>query len=932
MAIFAGPWGEPQNSQWRRYRGGRVQPIRIVNLANYDEQKLPWTNSNDADPMWIGNTVYFLSDRDGVINVYSHVGDAKDVTELTHHRDYDIQSASAGTDAIAYEQAGYIHLLNLATGKSDQLNIVVKGDFPWAEPQMKKVGSLIADASISPTGMRAAFEARGDIFTVSTGESGYRNLTQSSGAHDRAPAWSPDGTRLAWFSDATGEDQLMIGDQDGKTKPRAITLPPQDFFANPSWSPDARKMLFRDTEAKLWLLDVASGKFTAVDSDTFNEPGRGFDVSWSPDSRWVAYSKSIDNQLRAIFMYSLASGKATQITDDLADAISPSFDAGGKYLYFLASTNFALNSGWLDMSSMERPTRRNIYLTVLGAHEPSPLAPVLGDEPERAVSSDSAPAKPAPSRAAAGGAAKPAAKAETPAAGRVVIDLEGIQQRIIPLATPPADYGSLTAGSAGTFFYVEARANGRGQGGQLFQYQLAAHKPRPFLDGVESYTMSADGKKILYQAGGNHWGVIPTEQPAKPGDGMLDVDQLETLVDPKAEWAQIFRETWRTQRDFFYDPKMHGNDWNKIYDKYSVFVPFVRHRADLAYLIASVGGELTVGHSYLEGEGDVPDTAHTSVGLLGADVTADHGRFRIKRIYSAGSWNPRLKAPLSAPGLQVAEGDYILEVNGRSIAEPANFYSAFIGAADKPTTLRLSHTPAADGSWLVTVTPIDDDEQLRTQTWIDDNRKLVDKLSGGRLAYVWLPNTSVGGYTAFNRYYFAQQNKQGAVIDERYNQGGSVADYIVDQLSRQLMGYFARRAGKPITEPMAGIWGPKVMIINESAGSGGDALPYLFHEAKIGPLIGTRTWGGLVGTLGDATPVDNGGITAPDLAFYDLKGKWAVENEGVTPDIEVENTTAEAIRGHDTQLERAVAEALKMLEANPVKLAPRPAPIDRVTP
>ncbi|MBK5189455.1 MAG: PDZ domain-containing protein, partial [Gemmatimonadaceae bacterium] len=514
----------------------------------------------------------------------------------------------------------------------------------------------------------------------------------------------------------------------------------------------------------------------------------------------------------------------------------------------------------------------------------------------------------------------------------VVIDLDGIRERIVPLAATPADYSSLAAGSADTFFYIETRAGAPpGQPGTLLQFQLAAQKPHPFLEGVRSYAVSADGKKILYDAGANHWGVVPTEQPAKPGDGMLDVDQLEMLVDPKAEWAEIYRETWRTERQFFYDPKMHGNDWKKTYDKYADFVPYVRHRSDLAYLIATVGGELTVGHSYLEGEGDVPDTAHTAVGLLGADITMDHGRFRIQHIYTAGNWNPRLRAPLSAPGLKVAEGDYILEVNGRPVAAPMNFYSAFIGAAEKKTTLRVSHSPTADGSWTVSVTPVGDDEQLRTQAWIDDNRKLVDKLSGGRLAYVWLPNTSVAGYTAFNRYYFAQQDKQGVVIDERYNQGGSVADYIVDELARQPLGYFARRAGKTITEPMAGIWGPKVMIINESAGSGGDALPYLFHEAKIGPLVGTRTWGGLVGTLGDASPVDGGGITAPDLAFYDLKGKWAVENEGISPDIEVENTTAEAMRGHDTQLERAVAEALKLLEAHPVPRVPRPAPIDRVT-
>jgi len=932
-AMFASPWAEPQSSQWRRYRGGRTQPVRIMNVADYSEVKLPWTNSNDTDPMWVGNALYFLSDRDGVVNVYSHAADAKTVTQLTHDRDFDIMSASAGPDAIAYEQGGYIHLLNPATGRSEQMNIVVKGDFPWAEPQMKKVASLISNASLSPTGVRTAFEARGDIFTLATGEGGYRNLTQSSGAHERSPAWSPDGTHLAWLSDASGEDQLMIGDQGGEGKPRAIPLPTLAYFADPIWSPDAKHMLFRDTEAKLWVVDVASGKFTTIDSDTYNEPGRGFDAAWSPDSRWVAYSKSLDNQLRAIFLYSLASGKASQLTDDMADAITPSFDAGGKYLYFLASTNYALNSGWLDMSSMERPVRRSIYLAVLGAHDPSPLTPAPADEAERLVGhADTASAAPQTAKRAA---AHPpaAAPAESASDKRVVIDLDGIQQRIVPLAVPPADYGSLAAGSAGSFFYIETRAGASpGEPGKLLQFQLGDHKPRPFLDGVRSYAVSADGKKILYDAGANHWGVVPTAQPAKPGDGLLDVDQLEMLVDPKAEWAEIYRETWRTERQFFYDPKMHGNDWKKIYDEYADFVPYVRHRADLGYLIATVGGELTVGHSYLEGEGDVPDTAHTAVGLLGADVTMDHGRFRIQRIYTAGSWNPRLQAPLSAPGLKVAEGDYILEVNGRSITPPENFYSAFIGAEQKKTTLRLSHSPTADGSWTVTVTPIGDDEQLRTQAWIDDNRRLVDKLSGGRLAYVWLPNTSVGGYTAFNRYYFAQQDKQGLVIDERYNQGGSVADYIVDELARKPMGYFARRAGKPITEPMTGIAGPKVMIINESGGSGGDALPYLFREAKIGPLVGTRTWGGLVGTLGDASPVDGGGITAPDLAFYDLKGKWAVENEGVAPDIEVENTTAEDVRGHDTQLERAVAEALKLLEANPVTRVPRPAPIDRVTP
>lgn len=936
VAMFASNWGEPQYSQWRRYRGGRTEPIHVMNLADYSETMLPWTNSNDTDPMWIGNSVYFLSDRDGVVNLYVGEPGAAQVKQLTHHRNFDIMSASAGPDAIAYEQAGYIHLLDIATGRSDQLNIVVTGDFPWAQPQLKHVASLIGGASLSPTGVRVAFEARGDIYTVAAADGSSRNLTQSSGAHEHSPAWSPDGTHLAWLSDATGEYQLMIGDQTGETAPRAIALPSLAYFSDPVWSPDARHLLLRDSQSKLWIADVATGRFTAIATNTYDEPARPFAMSWSPDSRWIAYAKLLESHMQAIFLYSLDSAKTYQITDGLADAASPSFDAGGKYLYFLASTNYALSSGWVDMSAMERPVRRSIYLVMLNAHDPLPLLPTPNDEAARAVAEGETPA--APAGVSAHAAVRPATAARPVAAAagapRVVIDINGIEGRILPLAVPAANYSSLTAGGPGTFFYMELRPQPSiGEPPtRLWQYQLADQKPRPFLDGIASYSVSADTKKILYEAGRDHWGIVPSDRPAKAGEGMLKVDQLETVVDPKAEWAEIFREVWRQQREFFYDPKMHGNDWDKIYDKYKVFVPYVEHRADLSYLMATVGGELTVGHSYVLGEGDVPDTAHANVGLLGADFSTDHGRYRIQHIYTAGAWNPQLHAPLSEPGLKVAEGDYILEVNGRPVAAPANLYSFFIGTAGRQTTLRLSHTPTADGSWFVNVVPIPSDESLRTDAWIDANRRLVDKLSGGRLAYVWLPNTGGGGYNAFNRYYFAQQNKQGAVIDERYNQGGTVADYIIDQLSRKLMGYFAERAGNTFTMPQVGIYGPKVMVINESAGSGGDALPYYFRLAKVGPLVGTRTWGGLVGTIGVPPTIDGGGVTAPDLAFYDLNGKWAVENEGIAPDIEVENAPADVIRGHDPQLERAVAEALKLLQEHPAPNVPRPPPINRVTP
>ncbi len=930
VALFAVAWAENQSSQWRRYRGGRTQPIRIFDLATNAEEKLPWTNSNDTEPMWVGSTVYFLSDRDNTVNLFSDDIATKKVAQLTKHTDFDIMSASAGPDAVVYEQAGYIHLFDIKTGESKQLDISVKGDFPWARPQMKRVAALINDATLSPTGVRAAFEARGDIFTVAASDGAYRNITQSSGAHDRTPVWSPDGNRIAWLSDASGEYELMIGDQTGGSKPRAIALPSLGYFTNPVWSPNARRLLLRDTDANLWSVEVTTGRFTKVDTDTYDDPSRGFEAVWSPDSKWVAYSKSLDSHLRSIFLYSTVTAKATQLTDAMADAISPSFDASGKYLYFLASTNYALNLGWLDMSAFERPVRRSIYLTVLSASEPSPLLPSLSDEPQRIVeSADSAPGK---SRGAKE-SAKPASKPLLDTATATRIDLDGIQQRTIPFPTAEGDFGNLIAGSAGTFFYTEA-APGSGRGGgalHLWQYRLADKKARSFLDGIASYTLSSDTKKLMYSTPDQRYAIVGTEEPAKAGDGAFDVSAMETLVDPRAEWAEIFRETWRTQREFFYDAKMHGNDWKGIYDKYSPFVPFVQHRADLAYLIASVGGELTVGHSYLESEGDVPDTTHTSVGLLGADYAVENGLYRIKRIYTAGSWNPQLQAPLRVPGIKVAEGDYLLDVNGVALTPPTDLYSRFQGSAGRMTTIRVNSAPTLKGSRVITVVPVADDEPLRTQTWIDDNRKLVDKLSGGKLAYVWLPNTTGAGYTAFNRYYFAQQDKQGLILDERYNQGGAVADYIVDLLNRPIAGYFAERAGKTITEPMAGIFGPTVMVINESAGSGGDALPYYFRHYKLGTLVGTRTWGGLVGTLGVPNPLDNGGITAPDLAFYDVNGKWSIENEGISPDIEVENTPADVVRGHDPQLERAVAEALKQLQAHPFVRTPRPAPIDRVT-
>jgi tricorn protease len=897
-------------SYWRHYRGGRVHPISVINLASNSVEKLPWKDSNDSTPMWVGNTIYFVSDRDFTANLFAYHIDTKQLTKITNHDDFDIMSASAGPDAVVYEQAGYIHLVDAKTGKDKQLDIQVTGDLPWARPQFKKVSDMVRAARLSPSGVRAAFEARGEIFSVPSAKGDYRNLTNSPGAHDRDPSWSPDGNQIAWLSDESGEYQLMLGDPLGLAQPRAITLPSTAFFSNPVWSPNGEQILLEDNHRNLWSVEVKGGTAAKIDTDENPDPLRGFDASWSPDSKWITYSKNLKTRMQAIFVYSVADKKIHQITDGLADSISPTFDASGKYLYFLASTNYGPHTSWLEMSSIDHPTTRSIYLVVLGADEPSPFLPETGDEPRRPAAGEEAP--------------KPKAATES-----TRIDFDGISQRILPISVPPADYSNLNSGAAGTIFYTEP-ITGTGTF-RLQKYQVKAGAAVPFMEGISQYSLSADKKKLLYGARGGRWGIIGTDAPAKVGDGPLNLAQLEMKVDPRAEWADIFRESWRVQREYFYDPKMQGADWNAIYKKYLPLLQYVGHRNDLGYLIAQVGGELTVGHSYLQGAGDVPSEDPVSVGLLGADIAVDSGKYRISHIYTGENWNPDLRAPLSAPGINVSAGDYILEVNGKPIDSKMNFYSFFEDTANHQTVLRVSKTPTGEASRLITIVPIANEAGLRTRAWVENNRRMVDKLSNGRLAYVWLPNTGGPGYTSFIRYFYSQQDKEGTIVDERYNQGGQIADFIVNELDRKPIGFFALRDGSTFFSPIAGVYGPKVMGINESAGSGGDALPVYFRLRKLGPLVGTRTWGGLVGTLGGPSTIDGGGITAPSLAFYNLQGKWDVENIGVAPDIEVENTPAEVLAGHDPQLERAVAEGMKLLETNPQKRVPRPPPIDRVS-
>ncbi|MEK7795089.1 MAG: PDZ domain-containing protein [Candidatus Hydrogenedentota bacterium] len=908
----------PAFTAWRHYRGGRTTSIRVVTMSDLAYKEVPRENSNDYHPFWVGGTLYFVSDRAGTMNLFTYEG--ANVRQLTRHDDFDVQWADGDAGRIVYEQAGYLHLYDVSSGQSRQLEITVTGDFPWERPHYEKVGDEVRSFAVSPSGARAVFEARGDIFTLPAEKGDARQLTTTSNANDRSPAWSPDGESIAWFSDQSGEYALYIAAQSGDGDPKIIEYDDASFYYSPQWSPDSKQILFTDKHLAIWIVDAKSGKATRVDADNYDHPERSTNPAWAPDSKWVAYAKRLDNQLRAIFVYSLDKGESYQITDGLSDAISPAFDRTGKYLYFLASTNYALSIGWLDMTSYVADVTRVPYLVVLDKDEPSPLLPE-SDEEKPGDDADKDEKKDDDKN---DGDEKGDKRKEEVV--DVTIDLDGIAQRILAIDVPARAYPFLTAGPEKSFFYAESIPNKDRP--TLHKYDLEKRKSEEFIADVNGVEVSADGKKLLYQSD-KTFGIVATDKPAKSGDGKLATDKLESQIDPSAEWRQIYAEVYRVYRDFFYDEHIHGADWPAMRAKYGPMLEHVRHRADLTHVLNMFLAEAVAGHTFVGG-GDQPKPGDVAVGLLGADYERDDDHFRFARIYDGESWNPELRAPLRGPGVEVKLGDYLLEVNGASVTGP-NVYAYFQATAGKQTTLKIADNPRGRGERAVTVVPVESETGLRRQAWMEDNRRTVDKLSNGRLAYVYLPNTSTQGYTNFNRYYFGQQDRSGAIIDERFNGGGSVADFMIDLMDRPLLSYWATRNGRPFPTPNAAIFGPKVMIINEYAGSGGDFLPWAFRERGIGKLVGKRTWGGLIGVFDYPVLIDGGFVTAPRLAIYSKDGEWIVENVGVSPDIEVEFTPADFAAHRDPQLERAIQIALDDLEKNPVHKTPRPAPIDRTS-
>ena len=904
---------------WKGYRGGQTTPVWIANLADSSVVKVPRENSNDGNPMWVGKTVYFLSDRDGARTLFAYDTETQKVTRVIDNTGFDINSASAGPGAIVYSQFGVLHIYDLKSHRDREVHVTVSGDMPQLLPHWEKVADQIQNADISPTGQRAVFEAHGDVFTVPADKGDIRDITSTPGAAEREPAWSPDGKWVSYFSDASGEYELDVRDQKGLDQPKTINLGKPAFYYSPVWSPDSKNIAYADKFLNFWYVDIDHPTPVKVDTAEYEGFGNELSESWSPDSQWITYTKQLPNYMHAVFVYSLATKQVTHITDGMSDCSDPQFDKSGKYLYFLASTNTGLSAAGLDMTSDQHPVTRSVYVVVLRKDLPSPIPPESDDE--------KTPAAPAQGSSANGEAQKTAEKpAEKPKQPpKVEIDFDGLLQRTLALPIPAARYEDLQAGKEGEIYFAEAPVVSTSFGPpqlSIKKFDLKSRKVENIASGVQGFALSSNGEKILYTSA-KHWFIADAAKPVQPGKGMLKTDDMEVRVVPRQEWDQMYHEVWRIERDFFYDPHYHGYDIQAAEKEFAAYLPGLASRQDLSFLFRQMLSYMSVGHMFVRG-GAEPKTPHVSVGLLGADYTVENGRYRFARVYSGENWNPELKAPLTEPGVNVKAGEYLLAVNGRALTSSENIYEAFQETAGKQTTLRVGPNPSDTGSREVTVVPIPDEHALRHLNWIEHNLRLVNKLSDGKLAYVYLPDTAGGGYTSFNRYFFAQVGKEGAILDERFNHGGQIADYIIDYLNRKPQALVFPRDGKSGMEPAMAIYGPKVMIINQFAGSGGDAMPWLFRKEGIGTLVGVRTWGGLVGIGGYPVLMDGGMVTAPRTAISGLNGHWEVENHGIPPDVEVWQDPKLIREGHDPQLERAIAVAMQELKEHPLPHYPKP--------
>lgn len=904
------------SNSWKRYRGGQTYPIWVADLADGKWKEIPRKNTNDESPMWVGDKIYYLSDPTGPVGLNSYDTKTGKVMEEIAGDGFDIKSANAGPGGIVYAKLTGIHIYDPATKKDTAVPIDVKGDFPEVRTQFKDLTSNLQGIGVSPTGQRVVVTARGWAMTVPVEKGDARALSDKQGVNRRDPSWSPDGRAIAYITDARGAQQLALYDnKTGEEKILPLGEAP-GYYDSPVWSPDSTKIAYTDNKYQLWTIDVRTGTNTKIDKAGLSPST--IVPHWSPDSAWITYNKQLPNYFNAVFVHEVATGKTTQITDGLSDAKSPVFDRNGKYLYFLASTDIGPASSWLDISSLAQANvTYSVYAAVLRKDTPNPLAPESDEEPMKDVT----PPPPAP--------AKPAPEAPKPDAAKPKsVELDDIEARIISLPLPAAPYADLEPGPANSFFALrlplKRSATDFNPLGSLVKFDLNSRKAMPFAAPVTGFVPTADGSKIALLLGQNI-SVVSAMAPPQPGQGRVDLSSLRAKIDPRAEWKQMFDEIWRNEPMMFYADNLHGIDAKAMHDRYAPFVPGLASRSDFNYLIQDMMGEVSIGHMF-PGGGDMPMLRDfVPGGLLGADYKFENGRYRLTRVYDGERWNPGLYAPLAQPGVLAKAGEYILAIDGKDLTDATDLYEAIEGKAGEQVKVKIGPTPDGKDAREVIVVPIGSETGLRQRAWAEDNRRYVEKATNGRGGYVHVPDTQVGGWTEFMRYYYAQTGKDGMIVDERFNHGGLINDFMVREMQITPAGAFAPRYGTEMPTPAAAVYGPKVMIVNQFAGSGGDMFPWLFRYHKVGKIVGKRTWGGLVAAFSFPL-MDGGSVNAPDWAFFDPStGKWDVEGYGVDPDIEVELDPFLWRQGRDSQLERAVAELNKQLATYKKPVFKRPA-------
>jgi tricorn protease len=904
-----------QSRAWKRYKGGTASNLWIYGLGDKSLRKITEFTGTDALPMWHEDTIYFLSDRGGEerLNIWAYDTRSQKIRQVTDFTEYDVKWPSLGPANIVFENGGALFLLELDGETYSEVSVQVPDDLPELRPRIKEVSKNISNFSISPTGKRALFEARGEIFTVPERKGSMRNLTRTSDSAERFPAWSSDGKHVAYFSDRTGEYELYIRPGNGKGKETQITSDGGVYRYKPVWSPDSKKIAYSDNTGRLYMVDISGKKPKLVAKDKHNPIGN---YSWSPDSRWLAYASSSDNGLKSVMIYETKNNKAHKVTSDFYNDNSPVFDPDGKYLYFYSDQSFTPVYGDMD-DTWIYPNSTGIYALTLRADTLSPIAPGSDEESIADKEED-----------------KKNKGSKENTGKSVDIDFEGIEERVVRLPVKPGNFGTLNTVEDSVVYLRFPRAGAGEHGmsnGTLQFYHLPHGAEKTAIPNIDDYALSSDGSKVIYRTGGDY-GIVEMGEGKNNSQGRVDISKLKAVIDPRLEWRQIYNDAWRVQRDFFYDPKMHGVDWDAVKVRYEKLLPYLADREDLNFVIGEMMGELNSSHTYIGG-GDLEETEQISVGLLGADFELDkkNNAYRIKKIYGASGNIPDINSPLKEPGVNVNEGDYLLTVNGNPLDTAKDPWASFQGLTGEVVELSVGKTAKLKDAREIVVKPIsvEDDRKLRYMSWVEENRLKVDKATDGRAGYVYVPDTGRRGQNELVRQFVPQHNKQALIIDERFNGGGQVPDRFIELLNRPLLNFWAIRDFEDWKTPSLSHTGPKVMLINGWAGSGGDAFPYYFRKAGLGPLVGTRTHGGLIGIAGNPGFIDGGYVTAPTYAFWNLEGEWDVEGRGVEPDYEVPDLPGNLNDTDDPQLDKAVEVVLELLKKNPASKPQRPQYQDR---